>query len=75
MIPNFSVPTDPNPTSRRDHTTLVVSCPFLVFYIFDSRNDWILSADSSWGEGFSTGTMTESSSKGKAVFAGELVTR
>ena len=48
---------------------------YVTFYIFKSRNDWVLTADSSWGEGFSTGTITESPSKGKALFAGELVTR
>ena len=49
--------------------------PYVAFYIFESRNDWVLTADSSWGEGFSTGSMAESPSKGKALFAGELVTR
>jgi len=39
------------------------------------RNDWIITADSSWGEGYSTGTLKESHSKGKALFSGELVTR
>ena len=44
-------------------------------YILNRRNDWILTADSTWGEGFSTGTLKESFSKGKALFSGELVTR
>ena len=35
--------------------------------------DWIVTCDSTWGEGYSTATLTES--KGKALFSGELVTR
>ena len=47
----------------------------VTIHILNRRNDWILTADSTWGEGFSTGTFKESFSKGKAIFSGELVTR
>lgn len=40
----------------------------------DKRNDWIITCDSTWGEGYSTASLAESGT-GKAVFSGELVTR
>lgn len=46
-----------------------------IFVIHSRRNDWILTADSTWGEGYSTGTLKESPSKGKSLFSGEIVTR
>ena len=50
--------------------------PLLMISIINSRrNDWILTADSTWGEGYSTGTLKESPSKGKSLFSGEIVTR
>ena len=47
----------------------------VTIHILNRLNDWVLTADSTWGEGFSTGTLKESFSKGKAIFSGELVTR
>ena len=47
----------------------------MISVINSRRNDWILTADSTWGEGYSTGTLKESPSKGKSLFSGEIVTR
>ena len=39
-------------------------------------NDWIVTCDSTWGEGYSTATLTESPlAKGKAMFSGVLDTK
>jgi len=39
-------------------------------------DDWICSCDSTWGEGYSTATLTESpNAKGKALFSGVIDTR
>ena len=49
-----------------------------VEFTFDSESDldrWVTTADSDWGEGYSTCALTRSPSSGKALFSGELSTR
>ena len=63
-----------NPSPHKTEINLSLTDDVTI-HILNRRNDWILTADSTWGEGFSTGTFKESFSKGKALFSGELVTR
>jgi len=50
-----------------------------VAFEFDTeakRDDWIVTCDSTWGEGYSSASFGESTNcKGKGLFSGELVTR
>lgn len=67
-----------NELHRDDADKLPTLGEYRTEWAFDTeerRNDWIVTADSTWGEGFSTGTLTESPTRGKALFSGELITR